>query len=94
MYVTRYLFLGTYERLNGHLVLSKQEYLPPLLAIQCSETGELLIHENRESLLISNSIVECLTTLEKMVPDTYEEWAKARGEPVSPPKVDRGLQWP
>ncbi|KAK8861794.1 Fructosamine kinase-domain-containing protein [Apiospora arundinis] len=44
--------------------------------------------------LYRNEMVRYMTDLEHRYPDSYEEWAKNRGETVFPPKVDSGLRWP
>ncbi|KAK7976946.1 fructosamine/ketosamine-3-kinase [Apiospora saccharicola] len=44
--------------------------------------------------LYRNEMVRYMTDLENRYPESYEEGATSRNEPVCPPKVDSGLMWP
>jgi protein-ribulosamine 3-kinase len=52
----------------------------------------LLAFEARVSATITGDpmfreiVTDCLSKLEEIVPETYEEWALARGEEICPPK--------
>ncbi|KAK7947781.1 uncharacterized protein PG986_008667 [Apiospora aurea] len=39
-------------------------------------------------------MVRYMAELETQYPDSYEEWAKSRNEPVCPPRLDSDLRWP
>ncbi|KAH9887456.1 Fructosamine kinase-domain-containing protein [Xylariomycetidae sp. FL2044] len=44
--------------------------------------------------LYRNEMIRYMTDLETRYPESYEEWARARGEKAYPPKVASGLKWP
>ncbi|KAK7918383.1 Fructosamine kinase-domain-containing protein [Apiospora marii] len=39
-------------------------------------------------------LIRYLTDLDNNLPESYEEWAQARGEEICPPKADSGMHWP
>jgi len=89
--ITRH-FIDNYTNINGKSWPEEDFDARNMLYLMAFEarvsatiTGDPMIRE---------FVLECLTALDEMVPDTYEEWATARGEKIYPIKVDRGLVWP